>query len=218
MTGDPQDFLARLRSLLPLRWFPDSAPVLDSVLSGFAEGWSWLHALLQAVRAQTRMLTATDLSLDLVARDWFGAAVARRYGETDDGLRARIVRERLRDRATRAAVAAVVRDLTGSAPVIFEPARAADTGAWGVALGYGVAGGWGSLAMPFQCLVTVRRPAGAGIAGLSGWNAPEAGWGAGPLAWGSQAAVQSQVSDADIDAAIAGTMAAGAIAWTRITN
>ena len=76
MTGDQQDMMARLRTVLPTRWFPDSAPVLDGLLSGLASGWSWAYQQLQYVKAQTRIATATDVWLDIIANDYFGSRLA----------------------------------------------------------------------------------------------------------------------------------------------
>jgi hypothetical protein len=72
MTGDQQDMLSRLRTVLPMRWFPDDAPILTGLLSGLASAWSWAHDLLQCVTAQTRIATATDIWLDIIAQDYFG--------------------------------------------------------------------------------------------------------------------------------------------------
>ena len=104
-------------------------------------------------------------------------------------------------------------DLTGRSPVIFEPARPADTGAYaGPTLAYGTAGGWGSVVLPFQCFVTAHRPHGSGIATLAGYGTP------GPLARAELDMVTGQVTDTDIMAAIASVLPAGATAWTQITN
>jgi hypothetical protein len=121
-----------------------------------------------------------------------------------------------RPRATRAAVIQALQDLTGRAPTVFEPARPADTGAWGIATGYGAAGAWGSLMLPGQCFVSAFRPVGGGIAYLPGWDA--GGWGAGISSYASLDMIQGQVTDADIYAAVADTLPATAIAWTRISD
>jgi hypothetical protein len=218
MTGDASDMLARLRSLLPLRWFPDTTPVLASLLAGLADGWAWLYAMLGYAKLQTRIATATDTFLDLVSQDCFAGALPRRFGESDTAFRARIQRELLRDRATRPAMVSVLTDLTGRAPVIFEPARPADTGAWGIALGYGAAGGWGSLMLPFQAFITAFRPLGSGVPLVSGWGQPAGGYGTGTIEYASLAMVQSQVTDDDINAAIARTTPVATIAWTRISD
>jgi hypothetical protein len=210
--------LARLASLLPLRWFPDATPVLSALLGGLAEGWAWLYAMLQYVKLQTRIATATDSFLDLVAQDCFGGALPRRPGESDDSFRARIRADLLRERATRPALSAVLRDLTGRVPMIFEPARPADTGAYGIALGYGVAGGWGNLALPYQSFITAFRPLGAGVPLVAGWGSGAGGWGAGAIEYVSRPMVEAQVADADINAAIARSIPVATIAWTRISD
>ena len=218
MRGDSLVLRARLRAVLPARWFADTAPVLEAVLAGLADGWAWLHGMLMAVRAQARIATATGGTLDLIAEDFFGTRIQRRRSQGDLAFRATILRELLRERATRGALTAALADLTGRAPMIFEPRRPADTGGWRVAAGYGVAGGWGSLMLPCQCFVTAFRPHGSGIAALNGWCGTAAGWGAGSGAYASLAMLQGQVTDADIAAAIVAVLPAGALAWTRIDN
>ncbi len=69
MKGDVADVVGRLRLALPRRWFGDTAPVLDSLLAGLASGWAGLYALLNEVRQQSRMVTATEQFLDLAAAD-----------------------------------------------------------------------------------------------------------------------------------------------------
>jgi hypothetical protein len=216
--GDRPDMLRRIKAVLPARWFADTSPVLDGVLSGLAAGWAWLYGLLDFVIAQTRIATATGVWLDMIARDCFGARLFRRGAQADDAFRTRIQRELLRERGTRGAISAVLQDLTGRPPVIFEPARAADTGAYGLATGYGMAGAWGSLNLPYQCFVTAFRPHGNGIAQISGWGAPAGGYGRGALEYASLDMVQGQVTDEDINAAIAGVLPVATVAWTRITN
>ena len=213
MTGDQADMLRRLRAALPARWFPDVAPLLDGLLSGLAKIASGTFDLVQYAKRQARIATATDLWLDLIARDCFGIRLQRRAGETDEPFRARIRRELLRPRATRAALVAQVRDLTGFAPWVFEPSRPADTGAWNGPAGYGVAGGWGSLGLPFQVLIVARRPLGGGIADLPGYGA---GGYAVAGAYGSLDMLGG-ITDADILATIAAVMPAAGTAWTRIT-
>ncbi|MCW3477643.1 hypothetical protein [Limobrevibacterium gyesilva] len=217
-TGGVADMLGRLKAVLPPRWFADETPVLDAVLGGFAASRAWLYSLLDAAKLQTRLATATDAFLDMIALDLFGRHLARRAGQGDAAFRARIQAEILRERGTRAGLVGVLTELTGRAPVVFEPARPADTGGWGVAAGYGAAGGWGSLVLPFQCFVTAYRPVGEGIAFVSGWGCSAGGYGGGAIEYASLAMAQVQMTDADIAAAIAGVMPVGAIAWTRISN
>jgi hypothetical protein len=218
MIGDSQDMLARLKAVLPSRWFPDATPVLDGMLTGLATANAWAYALLAGVRLAARIGTATGGFLDMIAQDYFGARVTRRLGQGDDPFRVRIEAELLRERGTRSAVISALQDLTGRAPVVFEPMRPADTRAWGIAGGYGATGGWGSLLLPFQCFVTAFRAQGAGIAAVAGWGSGAGGWGAGAIEYASLAMLQGQITDADIDAAIAGVMPVAAIAWTKITD
>ena len=213
MIGDTTDISARIKAVLPTRWFPDETPVLDSVLAGLASAWSSLYGLLATVRLQSRIATASDQFLDGASADFFGAALPRRSNEPDSSFRPRIQQELVRDRATRAAVVSVLTDLTGRAPTLFEPARITDTGAYATPnFAYCAAGAWGSLEHPFQVFVTARRAQGAAIADIAGYGTP------GPLARASLSLVSGQVTDADIYAAIASVMPTASTAWTSITN
>jgi hypothetical protein len=247
MTGDQQDMLARLRTVLPARWFPHRAPVLDGLLGGLAAGWCWAYQQLQYVKAQTRIATATDVWLDIIANDFFGNRLSRRTGQSDDAFRNRIRRELFRERGTRAAIVAVLEDLTGRTPLIFEPARSTDTGGYttlngaGGGVGYGCAGGWGSLMLPFQYFVTAIRPTGQGVINVAGWgtvppggisamigmpaaygdgtlHGASAGSGTGAVEYATMAMVAATVTDADILAVINDVRPAGTIAWTDIVS
>lgn len=158
--GGLEDMRARLRLALPERWFGDVAPVLDGLLTGLGSAWAGLYGLLAVVRAQSRLLTATEGFLDLSAQDFFGGRLARRSGENDAAYRARIRRALVRSRATREAMLDAVAEAGGGAVRVFEPARPRDTGVYGgPGLAWGVAGGWGSLSMPLESLVVVQRSA-----------------------------------------------------------
>jgi hypothetical protein len=160
--GDEADFVRRLRLTLPDHWFADAAPVLEGLMAGLSSSWAALHRLLNVVRQQSRLQTATDGFLDLASRDFFGQRLPRRAGEGDDTFRSRIQRAMHRERGTRAGLIAAAQD-AGCTVQVFEPARPADTGAYNTpsALAWGVAGGWGSLSMPLECLVTVQRRPGS---------------------------------------------------------
>ena len=213
MTGDTADIAARIRAVLPARWFPDDSPVLDALLTGLAAGASSLYSLLAYVRTQSRLATASDSFLDAISQDFFGPRLPRRGAELDDPYRDRIAAALVREHATRPALVAVLEGLTGRSPTIFEPARPADTGSYaGPALGYGVAGAWGNLNLPFQVFVRARRPAATGIATIAGYGTP------GPLARATLADAGGQVADTDIYAAITSVMPTASIAWTSITN
>ncbi len=213
MIGDTSDITARLKAVLPTRWFPDTSPVLDSLISGLATAWSSLYSLLAFVRLQSRLATATSNFLDGFAADFFGDRLTRRSSETDTHYRPRISAALVRDHATRSSLEQVLQDLTGRAPTLFEPARPADTGAYGgPALGYGVAGAWGNLLLPFQVFVSAYRPPPSGIAKVAGYGT------GGPLARASLTETGGQVTDLDIYAAVTSVMPTASIAWTHITN
>lgn len=213
MTGDAQDMAARLRAVLPSGWFSDTAPILNAVLLGLGTAWSAIYDLVAFVRLQTRIATSVGNFLDAAAADFFGFSLVRRNQETDVHFLVRIRQEMLRQRATRAALSEALTDLTGRTPVIFEPARTADTGGYAVGgVGYGVAGGWGNLQLPYQVFVTAFRPAGAGIAAFAGYGT------GGYLYYGSQAMIAAPVPDAAIYAEIAALVPAATIAWSRIAD
>ena len=228
MVGDQNDMLARLKSVLPPRWFADNTPILDTVLGAIASVWAWTYCNLGYIQKQTRIATATDGWLDMIASDFFGNRLRRRASQSDDRLRRRIQSEVFRERGTRNALLSAMVELTGQSPIIFEPANTGDTGGYGEGrlsspfspsgLVYGYAGGWGSLALPFQAFMTVFRPRDTGIATLNGWNDAGGGYGIGIMAYGDRSSIQDLVRDEDITSTIAGVIPASTIVWTRIQS
>jgi hypothetical protein len=224
MTGDQTDFQHRLRTVLPANWFPDAVPLLDGLLAAMGAGWSLIYNMLRYVTSQTRISTASDIWLDLIAWDFFGGRLGRRPGEGDDAIRNRIILEMFRERATRSALENVLQDLTGRAPIIFEPARTTDTGGYGSfggqggGVAYNAAGGWGNLNLPFQCFVSAYRPNEGGIAQVMGWGSIAGGYGVGIIEYASLALIQVLVTDADIYSAITGVVPAATVSWTKIID
>jgi hypothetical protein len=220
MTGDQDDMLARIKSLLPRGWFVGDTPVLDALLSGFAWSLSLIYSLIQYARLQTRIGTATDGFLDLIAFDFFGITLPRRLQEQDDPFRARILATLLREKVTRNGMIAALVNLTGIAPIIFEPGRPADTGAYGVSTsGYGMAGGYGSLQLTAQAFIKAFRPAGSGIPFVAGYGASSGGYGTpSRAAWSSLSQIQGFVTDTDIFSTIAKTKAEGTTMWVQLQS
>jgi hypothetical protein len=183
-TGTPTDILIRLKAVLPGGWFPltsagqpSATPILDALLSGPAWALSWAYSLIQYVQLQQRIATATDVFLDLCARDYFGGGLTRNNGETDAAFSIRIRASLLRPAATRAAITTALTNLTGRAPNIFEPWDTGDAGGYGGgyapvwrSLAYNTAGGYGSLQLPGQAFITAYRPLQGGIANVGGYN------------------------------------------------
>lgn len=198
-TGDQTDFLSRLKAVLPTGWFPDVTPVLDAVLTGPASMWAWIWSLISYTILQTRLLTATDIFLDVLCHDFLGTRISRRSGESDTLFRIRIQREILRPRGTRAAIVEAIEDLTGNTPIIIEPGNSGDNAAYDTPnSGYDMARTsampniYGSRLVPFQVFIVVARP----VPGT----------------------VQYGTSDADIYAGIAAVMPAATTAWTRLVD
>jgi hypothetical protein len=234
--GDQADITSRLFRWVPSRWFPsDPGTLVGAVLAGFAAGLAGVYQQIQYAKAQMRIATASDGFLDLIGADYFGTRLPRATAETDAAFRLRIAREVLRPRGTRAAVIRALTDLTGRAPAIFEPNRPLDTGAWGIGttLGYGLAGGYGSLALPDQAFVTAFRPlgitglpavapygvvrnVGAGAYGLGG--STPGGQADGTAEYTALSQLTGFVSDAQILAAIEAVRAAGTIIWARVSS
>lgn len=225
MQGDTGDFAGRLKAVLPKRWFADDAPVLASVLNSLATPWAWLFSLLQDVKAQARMRSATGIWLDLIAKDFFGQALPRKASESDQAYGARIRANLLYPRATRDALTSNLKRLTGSECSVFEPARPYDTGAYAgsapvapcaFGLAYGRAGGWGSLGLPNQAFVTAKRPTSGASALISGYGASAGGYGGGAIAYLSLSTIGGQVTDLDIQSAVVGSLPVNTTAWLRI--
>lgn len=135
MTGDQTDIFNRLKGMLPSRWFgtaTDSVPLVDAILTGLSTSLAFLYSLYQYAKLQTRINTATDGWLDLIAADFFGpTGLPRKTGQSDASYRNAIKVALLREKATRNAIINTLTSLTGRAPIIVEPQRPADTGAYG---------------------------------------------------------------------------------------
>lgn len=218
MTVNTQSLLARLKTVLPSQWFSDDSPVLDAVLTGLADAWVQVFSLLDNVVAQTRIATASGIFLDVAARDYFGPALTRRAAEVDAAFSARIRQNLVRPRVTRASVAQVLRDLTGREPVIFEPRRPADTGGYNVNMGYGVAGGYGSMTIPYQLFVQAYRPNSLPVSNGTGYAVGPGGYNTAQAFYADISEFQGNISDAEIYASIAAVMPTAGIAWTNISN
>lgn len=159
-TGDQNDMLSRLKATLPVGWFPDSTPILDAVLTGWANMWAFLYSLFSYSALQTRLRSATDAWLDMIAGDFFGLGLQRRQGQTDASYRAQILANIFRERATRLGIIKVMQDLTGRTPIVIEPRRPVDNGAYSQPVAFwGKAGRFGSLLTgPYECFVKAYRP------------------------------------------------------------
>jgi hypothetical protein len=217
-TGDQDDISARIIALVPTRWFADLNPIRDAIIAGAANALALVYSILQYVKAQTRIGTATDGFLDLISFDYFGGSFPRRSAEQDAPFRQRILANLLRERATRKGITDALVTLTGRAPDIFEPWRIADTGAYNNSrMGYNTAGRYGSLKLNNQIFVVAYRPSGSGLPRIAGYNAARGAYTSPSYAkYSSLGQVVGFVTDADIFAAVAAAKAAGIKAWVRL--
>lgn len=217
--GDQTDMFGRLKSLLPVGWFSDSNPLLDALLWGYAQSIAWGYALYLYAKAQTRIKTASDSWLDLIALDFFGSNLIRYSAQTDTSYLNRILINIFRERTTRHGMEQVLFDLTGRSPVVIEPARPQDVGGLGINfyLGSSGPGLLGSVVSPYQAFVTVYRPLGMGAGSWPGIHTNWFGLGqTSGLIPSSQ--MTPQVTDADIVAAIEATKPIATTVWYRITS
>jgi len=217
-TGGIADFVSRLKLVLPARWFADSTPVLDALLTGFASAWSGIFATLAYVKSQTRIATANGIFLDIAAADYLGGALPRRAGEADAAYSARIIKNLIGPRATRASLVARLANLTGREPAVFEPLNVADTGAYNVNTGYNMAGGYGSANLPYQFFMTAYRPNSAPVSNAGGYGGGPGGYNTRPMFYADVSEFAGTVSDSEIYATIAAVLPTSGIAWTQISN
>jgi len=82
--------------------------------------------------------------------------------------------------------------------------------------GYGIAGGWGNLNLPFQVFVKVFRPVLSGVAMVNGWGGIIGGYGTGLSAYIGPTVNSSAVSDFELCRDICRVAPAGTIVWTSI--
>lgn len=211
--GDATDVQRRLNALIPGSWFKGQPPEIEALLSGIADSQSAIYSLVGYAKAQTRIQSSTDGFAELAAYDFFGLGFPRLPAETDAAYTQRIILEIFRERTTRKGIVKALTDLTGFAPVLVEPANPADTFAWDVS--FWDEANWGSTQNNNQIFVIAYRPKGGGIANIPGWDA---GFWDATLVWVDQSLIVAPVTDAQIYATVAKTVAAGVTAWVMITN
>lgn len=215
--GSQPDIVTRLQRLMPNGWFTNGlSQVRDALLAGCATAFAFIFSMFAYIRQQTRIATATDGFLDLIATDYFGDELLREPGQLDPSYRARILSSIFLERDTRSAIIGVLTQLTGRVPIVFEPARIPDAGAYNSNLmAYGV-GRYGSMNYPYQAFVIAFRPFNNGISNIGGYNTPLAGYNTPQAAYVSLE--NPGVQDSDIYAAIASVHVFGTIVWTQISS
>ena len=222
-TGDAPDMLARIKRVVPSRWFAYAAPLRDAVLGGLADQLAWVYSLIAFAKLQTRISTATGFFLDLIAFDYFGRFIRRRINELDAAFMARIKKELVRERVTRKGMIAALTDLTGKAPLIIEPWNPYDCGALSTpylalcnSACVGGAGFVGSTVYPSQVLITAYMPGLQGVPNISGFNCAPGGVGVGSMAVISRSMITGAVTSNDVYSTIEATKPTGTICWVRL--
>lgn len=150
--GSIDDFANRLRSLLPIGWFPappqgleeEQAPVLVAMLRGFASVLAGIWTLAQDCESQMRLSDMSGGFLDMAAEDYFGSGeLPRQTQESDSAYHARIVSSLIATKNTRRAVRDALLGVTGVEPVLIEPQNASDCHAFGTGNAPALGGGYG---------------------------------------------------------------------------
>lgn len=224
-TGDQNDFAGRLRAVLPAGWFPTVTPILTGVLTGIGNAFAAIWNEIQYTILQTRIATATGPWLDGISQDYYGGMLPRLAQEQDAAFSARIRANFFLIAATRAGLTASVFALTGRNPRIFEPANTQDTGGYynlatkqGGGIGYGVAGGYGDLLLPYQFFVTVYQPISGGIANVNGYGGYLGGYGVGAIEYTNPSMDVGLVTPAEMQAAVEKCVPSGYVAWMNISS
>ena len=134
---DADGFAMRMAQTFPNGWASNDARytvtgVVYNVLKMIGEELHFeLDEALQYALDAMRIDTAQNGALDLASLDFFGTdtfELPRLPGETDAEFSARILENLLPTGATRKAVTAAVKRVTGSEPRVIEPWRPSDTG------------------------------------------------------------------------------------------
>jgi hypothetical protein len=216
--GSQEDIYQRLVGYLP-RWFGDDPPYLGALLQGIAYAMAFVYSLIQYAKLQCRILTATDGWLDLIASDFFGNTVTRAFGQSDDAFRNVILANMFRERGTRKSVVDILTQLTGHVPVIFEPARPADTGAYDVGgVSYDQAGGYGDI-LTAQAFIVAYRPSGQGIPLVGGYDVSVGAYDTGSeIEYISNDMYAGSAPDSAVYDAINAVRPVGVTLWVRIAN
>lgn len=199
------EFVDLLKDWLPAGWAGSETPNLDALLSGPAAGFAFNSEQLYYTKLQMRVQTATGENLDAIALDYFGTQVARLPEESDGAFRLRLLANLRIDSQTRVCIETAILQLTGLIPVIWEPFRAADNGAYGVNLVYGHSTYGGG--EPYYYHITVFRRASPFIAVFGGYGA--ALYYGGPGAYFDPAFFAEYISDAAINQVLQRLTAAG---------
>src|ERR1700751_5577354 len=98
----------KLILLNPQQWYSSTAKITGGIfwalIKTIADRLDYITQTQAYTKAQSRISTATDGNLDLIAFDYFGTTLKRNSGETDISFRARILANLFPEKATRKGV------------------------------------------------------------------------------------------------------------------
>jgi len=224
VTGSSDDILHRIRRVIPKGWFAFTAAFLDALIGGISDSASWCYGLIGYAKAQTRLATVFGIWLDIFAYDFLGLTLTRN-GAQDSAFRAITRATILQERVTRAGMIAAITQLTGRAPLVFEPWNTFDTGGYSGlnqtcgSFGYGVGqGGYGNMNLPGQIFMTVFRGSPSGVPNVSGYGAGAGGYGVGAIAYVGASSQQVGITDDIILRVINLTKPTGTTVWVKFSG
>lgn len=228
-TGDINDIIFRLLDDLPTDWFGSNHPLLDAVLRGTATPTVFNFQQIQYAALQTRLQTATDINLDLIAQDYFGNGLPRLPDENDATYRLRIEANVLRPRATRQAMIESLELFTGYRPTVFEFWYPLDIGGgYDVptsAFAYDTIGLWGEWQTYFgryQAMIDVYMSKYQALGMYSGYENPYGAYDTvlpnAQLWYGDEILITTNPSDQSVYDLINNTKVFGTICWVRINR
>jgi hypothetical protein len=238
MSGAPPPVVSMLQRIInsfPTNWFPSGqADEKGNIYryvgqaAGSAAVFSQVYAQIQFLNAQLRIQTSSGGFLDLSSRDYFGTGLQRHAGESDANFATRIVANFFQPQNTYSAMVQVLQTLTGNTPSIVRSRRPADLGAYRSApLAYSFSGAYGSLLLPYQAGITIKRPVRSGIANIQGYGTlsvpASQHWGGGGykqglIQYADLSMLTGGVSDQDIYDAVLATKLEGTKVWVRLIN
>lgn len=226
--GDFDDIIYRFNQYL-VDWFGTSPHLVDSIIEGYAKIWSQFYELYVYVKKQTRIKTATDINLDNISKDFFGGELPRKGAENDESFRKRILAFLLREKATREGMRKVLKFITGNEPLIIEPFRPLDVGAYNQpqTLAYNKKGWYSSMHKAYQAYIIVYRTPTDGLGNYAGYNVPNHGYSVVQLptvlnpvlnAYGSLKQIEGFITNAEIYRIISQTRMNSTRIWVRIES
>jgi len=250
--------LQRLLNALPTNWVPTGMVDengrtyrIAGQMSGTAAVYQGVQNQIDFLKAQTRISSSTGGFLDMSSRDFFGTKWPRKAGESDTAYSARLLTKFFQPQGTYEAMVSALQALTGNTPTIIRPRRPFDVGAYAqggrpvvsgsqsVRRGYSTAGAYGSLLMPYQAGISIKRPSVGSISGRAGYatltgrtatqNSGAGGYASltgktaaqnrgGYLAYSSLSEMTGGVSDQDIYNTVLATKLEGTLVWVQITD